>query len=227
MERDIDAFSFIQWWVCIFIVTFVVLMLFGMAPQRMRELPNQIYAVLINQDREAGGAASANVLTLETKEMPIERPELPTRLMIPGAEIDFGVVHPKTADIPVLDQSLSDGVVHYPASALLGEDGNVLLFGHSSHLRYVRNPAFKALTGIENVAAGDEVLVAGERNEYVYRAESLRLANKNEELVDFSTTDGQRLTISTCNTFGEKDDRYVLTAVFVEKRAVGETVKNI
>ena len=218
--------SFIQWWFGVFFITLVSLALFGMIPKKARELENKLYAALMNRNILAESEIVAPAEKIEP-EVPLilTKAELPIRIQIPSARIDFRIVEPETNDIGTLDRSLIDGVVHYPESGLLGEDANMLLFGHSSNLKYVRNPAFKALTGIQKVASGDTVIVQSELRNYIYRITSIELVDKNQELVAFETGSA-KLTISTCNTFGKKEERYVVKADFVES-VVREELKHI
>jgi len=43
----------------------------------------------------------------------------------------------------------------------------------------------------------------------------VRLTTAQEELVDLSPRGGKRLTLSTCNSFGQKSERWVVEASFV------------
>lgn len=139
----------------------------------------------------------------------------PVRISAGEVGIDFKVANPGNSDIKTLDAALSQGVVRYPGSAKLGEEGNILLFGHSSFLPIVRNPAYKALNGVMDLKKGDMISVYSERAEYRYRVNKITLAEAGEILVDLRKTGGKRLTISTCNSFGAKEERYVAEAEFV------------
>ena len=139
----------------------------------------------------------------------------PVRISAQKAGIDFEVVNPQNSDIKTLDAALSYGVVRYPDSARLGERGNMLLFGHSSFLPIVRNPAYKALNGVKNLKEGDIISVYSEKAEYRYKVNKVTLAAAEDVLVDLRKTEGRKLTISTCNSFGAKEERYVAEAEFV------------
>jgi len=207
-------YSFIRLWMGVFSATVAVLFAVGLVPQKGYDLIEVAASIFV---RHEATAAQTQEQT-EREEIRLERP---TRIVIPSANIDFDIVLPATTDISDLDQALSQGVVHYPGSGILGDTSNMLLFGHSSHLRHVRNPAYKALTGIDAVKPGDMIEVVGETSVFRYIVESVRIADKDEELVTFSTGRAE-LTISTCDTFGAKDDRYVIKAVFAERVEPGE-----
>lgn len=127
------------------------------------------------------------------------------------------VQNPQSTDIAVLDAALLRGAVRYPGSALLGEDGNVLIFGHSSYLPIVSNSAYKAFNDIQKLRTGDIVDVAGTTSTFRYRVTDVRIAKATDasEVIDLSRGQGKRLTLVTCDSFGTKSDRFVVEAEFV------------
>lgn len=136
----------------------------------------------------------------------------PSRVVIPGVGIDSVVLQPNSPDISVLDSALEKGAVYYPGSGFI-EQGNIFIFGHSSSLPVVVNQAYKTFSGIEKSRIGDEIILY-DRNgkKYTYEIERVYLANAETAFIDLSRS-GRRLTISTCNSFGSKSDRWVVDAV--------------
>lgn len=141
----------------------------------------------------------------------------PLRVVIEKIGVDVTVASPKSTDVATLDAELLKGAVQYPGSGTLTENKNMLIFGHSTNWKVVQNPAFKAFNGLEKLTNGDVVRVESSTHEYFYRVTSVRLADATEALVRFDTGT-KKLTLSTCNTFGEKSQRYVVEADFVAKR---------
>ena len=66
---------------------------------------------------------------------------------------------------------------------------------------------------------GDVIRVFGKDGIYEYSVIGMSLAKADEALVTFGT-DKRMLTLSTCNTFGKKEDRFVVTAIFVRHIAI-------
>lgn len=140
--------------------------------------------------------------------------EEPQYITIPSVGIDINIENPQDRDIAVLDRALERGVVHYPGTGTLAEDANVFLFGHSSYLPNVLNKNYQAFNNLQKVERGDEVFVDSDNMRYVYRVASVVLAEADEVTIDLSR--GERmLTLSTCNSFGEKSERYVVEALYV------------
>jgi LPXTG-site transpeptidase (sortase) family protein len=89
----------------------------------------------------------------------------------------------------------------------------MFIFGHSTGFSVVNNQAYKTFNDLDKLSAGDEIRIESDGKTYIYKVESLVLVDESEAFVDFSKTD-RRLTISTCNSFGAKQERWVVEAVF-------------
>ncbi len=140
----------------------------------------------------------------------------PVRIHIPSIDLNLPVQDPDTRNVDALDAKLVNGPAHYVDSAELGEDGNVLIFAHSSHLPIVHNQMFRAFNRIPELKAGDTITLDGEDGtQYVYSVESVRKADATEAVIDLSPTLGRKLTLVTCDTLTSKTSRYILTAQFV------------
>lgn len=139
---------------------------------------------------------------------------LPTRIRISAIGLDLPITNPETRDLEKLDAVLKDGPARYVDSALLGEKGNVLIFGHSSHLPVVHNQMYKAFNKIPDLKAGDSISIEGDGKEYVYNVTSVTKEDAEEGIVDLSPV-GNKLTIVTCDTLTGKSARFVLEAEFV------------
>lgn len=222
-----------------FVATVLVLTLFGVVPDAVYDVPHKIYIEILNRfSTEEAVIASAlpdartlSTTTANTGSVVVSNSQggagvdwpsriteteatLPTVLSIPTVDIRVPIVNPMKTDVETLDDALTTGVVHYPGSGLPGERSNVLLFGHSSHLPVVNNPAYKALNGLEYVKLGDDVYVETKTTAYHYRISAIRLTTAEEELVSFGSS-RRMITISTCNTFGTKSERFVAEAILV------------
>jgi LPXTG-site transpeptidase (sortase) family protein len=143
--------------------------------------------------------------------------ELPERVVIQKIGVDTVVNNPDTTDSDTLDADLLRGAVRYPTSGTLGS-GNVLIFGHSTSLPVVNNQAYKTFVGLKNLNIGDEIQVFSSDKEYDYSVISVTLEDSDQAYVNFS---GQgMLTLSTCDVFGEKQQRFVVQASFVSSHSL-------
>ena len=140
--------------------------------------------------------------------------EAPVRIVAQTIGMDVKIENPSSTEISVLDDSLLRGAVRYPTSGLLGVNGTVLLFGHSSYLPVVYNRAYKAFNKIQDLKTGEVISVYSTGKEYRYKVVGVRLADATEDVIELPS-DGKYLTLVTCDSFGRKTSRFVVTADFV------------
>lgn len=203
--------KFVLYFSGIFLATFLGLYLIGLVPSEINQSEN--VGFFDSLELQTLEAVSSNPTYTDNSQGIVKiTGESPIRIYVPQVGIDTKVLNPDTKDIVILDQYLKQGAVRYPDSALLGT-GNVFLFGHSSNWEVVKNPAYKALNGIENLKEGDPIYVDSENYRYTYITKNVELVTADEAFVDFGGTENM-LTLSTCNTFGQKQDRYVAQAIY-------------
>ncbi|HEY4517099.1 MAG TPA: sortase [Candidatus Paceibacterota bacterium] len=183
----------------------------------------------IDGSSPAGESFAANEISLadlpqlgEADTAPVNAPArvaltaLPVRINISSVGIDLPVQNPKTTEVGALDALLKKGPARYADSARLGENGNVVLFAHSSHLPIVRNKMYQAFNNIPDAQAGDIVILTGsDGREYIYSVDSVVKASTNDGTTIPLTAAGAKLTLVTCDTLTGKSARYILTASFV------------
>lgn len=194
--------SFLALFVVIFFISFTALASIGIAPRGLtleNAFPGIVDTIIVPVT-ETGVAVSKG------------EGELPLRIEIPALGIETTVANPESTKIADLDRALLGGAVRYPGTGVLGEKGNVLLFGHSSQLPVVHNQAFKAFNDIQNLRTGELIHVYGENKKYTYAVEKVEQANASTDAIPLSS-DGARITLATCDNFGSKSDRFVVTAV--------------
>lgn len=163
---------------------------------------------------------------VEPKEDPVEEAvvemsEYPREISIPSLNRTVSVLNTASSEVADLDADLLKGVVRHPGSALLGEEGNIFILGHSSYLPTVFNRNFQAFNGLQNLVWGDTIVVKSDTTEYIYQVKKVYEA-KASALTIPVTVDGKRLTLATCNSFGTVDDRHIVEAELVDTRPLSE-----
>ena len=134
-------------------------------------------------------------------------------IIIPRIGVDAELIFPESADFNVLNAALSRGPVHFPGSALPGEEGNVFIFAHASELPVVKNPAYKVFSGLRKLTPGDIVKIQSGALVYRYRVLSLTRRKADDAKIDLGSRK-KMLTLSTCDVFGGKEFRWVVEAEF-------------
>lgn len=145
--------------------------------------------------------------------------ELPLSIKIPLIGVDAQIYNPATTSIDVLNKYLLEGAVRYPGSGLLSGDGNIFIFGHSTGFKLVNNQAYKTFNGLQNLKQGDKISVYSNKYEYIYKVLSVKLVSADKALIEFNTKN-EMLTLSTCDNFGAKSDRYVVESMFVSRTSL-------
>ncbi len=142
---------------------------------------------------------------------------IPVEVQVPSVGIDLPVQNPATTDVDALDALLNKGPARYVQSAELGVEGNVLIFAHSSHLPIITNSMFKAFNQIPNVEPGASItLVGADGKSYLYSVDSVVKADTNDgTTINLDPSQGQKLTLVTCDTLTGTSARFILTAHFV------------
>lgn len=169
------------------------------------------------------GAVAQNAETVDTKTVslrPIVGPELPVKIDIAKINLYTTISNPETTNIATLDKELLKGAVRYPTSGKLNEAGNVVLFGHSSYLPVVGNLAYKAFNDIQKLKKGDVVTVYSSDTAYTYVVRSVVKESVTDNQGIQLEISGRILTLVTCNSFGTKADRFVVTADFVDSHSI-------
>lgn len=166
------------------------------------------------------------VLTAPTPSAPMEEVRaivdtnpVPVRVTIRSIGTDTSITNPVSTDIAALDRALLTGAVRYPGSPDLGAQGNVLIFGHSSYLPVVKNKAYQAFNDLGKLESGDEIVVDSASHRYTYVVTDTRHAKATEVSISFDS-DQPTLTLATCNAFGAKEDRFVVTAVLTHVKEI-------
>jgi LPXTG-site transpeptidase (sortase) family protein len=176
----------------LFIATFSTLYILGLVPE----------SLIVEK--------SDNSEILEQNDGLIDR--TPERIVIEHLGIDSNVRNPLQDDITILDAELKKGVVRYPGSGIAGQ-GSMFLFGHSANVP-VQNKAYEALNNLQDLDKGDEIKIYTKSGIFIYKVDNVSLIEADKAFVDIASNKNM-LTLSTCNTFGKKEERYVVEAEYV------------
>jgi len=145
--------------------------------------------------------------------------EYPREISIPSLNRSVAILNTKSTEVSDLDADLLKGVVRHPDSAMLGEEGNVFILGHSSYLPNVLNRNFQAFNGLQNLVWGDTIIVKSDTLEYVYQVKKVYKAKASALIIPL-VVEGKILTLATCNSFGSVDDRHIVEAELVDTRPI-------
>lgn len=196
-------FSLAIYVILISFISFAVLYTFGGVPEELKIVDEQQTIA----ENNASTVSTSTTVSAQEKDFPL-------RVIIDKISVDTPVSNPTSTDNTILNNLLLKGAVRYPGSGTLGH-GNMLIFGHNTGIRVVNNQAYKAFNHLKDLAVGDPIRVQSNGYEYNYKVSSVTLKDSSEAFITFSDAKNM-LTLSTCDVFGQKQDRYVVEATFVK-----------
>jgi len=94
---------------------------------------------------------------------------IPSRLVIPVIGVDAPVVLPQSTNEADLQIALEKGVIFWPGSALLGENGAMIILGHSSAYPWYRGNYGSVFSLLDKLQIGDEIFIYVQDKQFGYR----------------------------------------------------------
>jgi LPXTG-site transpeptidase (sortase) family protein len=146
--------------------------------------------------------------------------KMQVEISIEKISVNAPMVWSASEDEKSLLEDLKSGVSHYPKTASPGQNGNMVISGHSSNYIWVKgdyNYIFKDLNKLE---AGDLISVKTIQNNgavviYQYKVSGKIITNPEDERI-FAETSEPSLTLSTCWPLGTAFQRLIVKAELVK-----------
>lgn len=143
-----------------------------------------------------------------------------TRIIIPRIDQNVPIITVSTEalinrDWTRLEQeiqsALQEGVVHYPGTAFPGDEGNIVITGHSSYFPWDPGRFKDVFALLHDINIGDKIYVYYQQDKYEYEVYETKVVLPTQ--VDVLTQSGEeRLTLITCTPVGTNLKRLVVFA---------------
>ena len=211
-----NDFLFIAGFGLTFFVTLSIFSILGFIPKEIAD-PSTGPGVGISLDSQSNSSLFGVDFTKENvkagrKTSEISAEDLPARIVIEKAGVDFKIVNPDSASPTFLDNELTKAPVRYPGSGTISS-GNMFIFGHSTGFKIVQNQAYKVFNNLKNLKEGDQITIYSMTGKtYSYTVVNGQDVKKSETWINFSAS-APTLTLSTCDRLSDIGDRYVVKAV--------------
>jgi sortase A len=135
-----------------------------------------------------------------------------TQVIIPKINVQIPVVYSvTTTDENQIENSLEDGVVHYPTTVLPGQQGNTAFFGHSSNNIFNPGKYKFAFVLLHELVPGDTFYLTYNKTVYTYKVFDKRVVAPNEVSV-LNNVPGKTATATliTCDPPGTSNNRLIV-----------------
>ncbi len=134
------------------------------------------------------------------------------KVIIPKINVEIPVVY----DVPSIDEQSVDnglerGVVHYASTPSPGEQGNVVVVGHSSNNIFNKGKYKFAFVLLKKLEVGDTFMLDKDGKQYVYRVYDKKIVKPTDVSVLGPADKPSTATLITCDPPGTSLNRLVVT----------------
>lgn len=133
------------------------------------------------------------------------------KVIIPKINVEVPVVY----DVPSISEkdlqsALERGVVHYPQSPVPGQNGNVVVVGHSSNNIFNRGKYKFAFVMLNRLQEGDTFMLNYGGQRYIYKIYSKKIVKPNDVSVLGPADKPATATLITCDPPGTALNRLII-----------------
>lgn len=135
------------------------------------------------------------------------------KIIIPKINAELPVVYNEPSiEEHAVQRALEDGVLHYASTSNPGEQGNGVIFGHSSNNILNKGKYKFAFVLLKRLETGDTFIIQKDGKRYVYRVFAKKVV-KPEEVDILTDSQGKTATFAlvTCDPPGTSLNRLVVT----------------
>jgi sortase A len=155
-----------------------------------------------------GATASATPIILSTDGVaPTDKNEV----IIPKINVELPIIYDSSANENDIENNLEDGVVHYPTTAVPGQQGNAAFFGHSSNNIFNKGKYKFAFVLLHELEPGDIFYLTYNGKLYTYKVFDKKIV-KPEQTSVLNPVVGKTstATLITCDPPGTSINRLVV-----------------
>ena len=228
-QKLLSTVRFLVIFSLIFTVTFAVMNFSSMKSFLMFYISGQKTEDLLNAATGQNIIAEIPLPNKSAKKLVAQ--EFPP-LQLSPTPIDYRLIIPKTGtNVPLIDmpekyavddlwgkfekevqESLRNGVVHYPGTAYPGQVGNVFFTGHSSYYPWDKGQYKDVFATLNQLNIGDEYVVFYNQEKFVYKINEKKEVRPSQVGVLDQAKDKKLSTLMTCWPIGTTLKRLIVVA---------------
>ncbi len=137
---------------------------------------------------------------------PVDIPQTKYKISIPSLKI-------KDAEISLVSEDLSASLIHYPQTALPGQAGSSVIFGHSTLPQFFDPKNYSSIFAtLPTIEIGSSIFITYDGIKYTYKVTKTYEVKPDETWVLRQEYDKQNLKLVTCVPPGTKLRRLIVEA---------------
>jgi len=137
-------------------------------------------------------------------------------LEIPKISIEVPIIFSNSTEKTEIMEDLDKGVVYYPGSVYPGQDGQIVILGHSAPVGWPKIKHDWVFSDINNLAVGDKIYIDLNNKQYTYIVTGKRIIARGEDFPAENTSSSSSiLNLISCWPPGKDYQRIVVTAEIV------------
>ncbi|CAN5429278.1 hypothetical protein BH10PAT3_BH10PAT3_4680 [soil metagenome] len=138
--------------------------------------------------------------------------DAPEQVIINKINVTAPVIYnQKVIDEDLFQIALQKGVVHYPNTALPGETGNVVIFGHSSGRWWAPGDHKYVFTLLDKMQLENKIFLDYKGTRYIYKVTNISVVKPTDVSV-LNQGGNNILTLITCTPVGMNTNRLIIRA---------------
>jgi len=147
-------------------------------------------------------------------------------VIIPKINVEIPVVYDvATTDDTAVENALEGGVVHYADTAMPGQDGNVVIVGHSSNNIFNPGKYKFAFVLLSRLDSGDTFYLDKDGKRYTYQVYRKQIVSPTDVSVLGPADRTATATLITCDPPGTSTNRLVVTAEQIDPSSAANTAQ--
>ena len=148
-------------------------------------------------------------------------------IIIPKINIEIPVVYDEPSiDEAAVQRALERGVLHYPTTSQPGEQGNAVLFGHSSNNIFNNGKYKYAFVLLNRLEIGDTFMIQKDGKRYVYKIFEKKVVQPTDVSV-LNPHDRPTATLITCDPPGTDLNRLVVVGEQISPDPMGNVASSV
>ena len=138
-------------------------------------------------------------------------------LEIPKISISVPIIFSTSTDKTAIAKDLDSGVVYYPNSVYPGQQGQIIILGHSAPLGWPKIKHDWVFSDLDKLQIGDSIMIDLNNKQYTYTVKQKTIIKRGAEVpADSAAIDSNVLTLISCWPPGKDYQRITVQAELVK-----------